>query len=122
MPLTPVLKKEMTERPHIWKSGPDRIAHDQYHAWLVHRAQASFRGEAHELSFEDYKHFWDQDDNWFHRGRSIDCIIMSRRDPEKAWSRDNIRMMDRRTHLEEQAFAARGKPKARGAARKNHRG
>ena len=56
-------------RPHVWKSGPDVLAHEQYQTWLVHKAQASFRGEVHTLTFNEYKAHWDNNDNWHLRDR-----------------------------------------------------
>lgn len=95
-------------RPHVWKSGPDPLAHRQYETWLVHKAQARFRGEAHELPFEDYKELWDRDGNWSLRGRARDCICMVRIDTNLAWSKLNVEMITRKEYLARQSVFKKG--------------
>jgi hypothetical protein len=74
-------------RPHLWRAGPDPTRHDQYQAWLRSRAQAHFRGEAWNLTFEEYEAIWSP--FWHQRGRDSNSLSMSRRDRTGAWSRDN---------------------------------
>lgn len=86
-------------RPHVWKSGPNVKDHEQYQAWLVHKAQANFRGEAHDMSFEDFRNAWNQDGNWELRGRGADNVSMYRIDTLKPWHKDNIAFESRKTYL-----------------------
>lgn len=100
-------------RPHVWKSGPDTRAHEQYQTWLVHKAQANFRGEGHSLSFDKYKEHWDDQDNWSRRGRASACVCMTRIDNKAPWSDDNVKMIDRKLYLSECAKATRAITKQR---------
>lgn len=69
----------------------------QHHAYLVHKAQAKFRGEPHELTEEEYFEAWGE--LWTQRGKQADQYTMTRRDPELAWSRDNVEVITRREQL-----------------------
>lgn len=96
-------------RPHVWKVGPDARLHDQYTAWLKHRAQAEFRGEPHYITFDEWHEIWEQDGNWDQRGRVADSINLSRHDPELPWTKDNCRMATRQQLMRERAALKRGK-------------
>ena len=84
-------------RPHIWRSGPDEVLHDQYVAWSRQRSQALFRGEEFELSYEDFKNIWG--DEWANRGRKSWSKIMTRLDLEKGWTRENTVIWERLQHI-----------------------
>lgn len=86
-------------RPYVWKSGPNLRDHEQYQAWLVHKAQANFRGEAHEMTFEDFREVWNQDGNWELRGRGSENICMYRIDVDQPWRKDNVAFEQRKTYL-----------------------
>ena len=92
-------------RPHLWRSGPDPRAHKQYGAFLVHRAQANFRNEGHELTFEEWTAVWNQDGAWEKRGRGIDSVCLARQDLNLPWSADNIEILTRKEQLSRQAGA-----------------
>jgi len=93
-------------RPQVWKSGPDIERHRMYQPWLLSRAQANFRGEQFDLSFEEYYQLWHKD--WDNRGRRPENMCMTRIDKEGAWSLDNVHIISRKEHLAE-----------RGTSRKN---
>lgn len=95
--------------PHVWLSGPDPILHDQYIAWHRQRAQAHFRGEPFELTYEDFKLLWQE--CWHQRGRTTDSLIMTRRDHKLPWSLQNAHIVSRREFL--RAVGARTKAKRR---------
>lgn len=99
--LSPDRKYYTGPRPERWITGPDRLTHEQYESWLVHKAQARFRGEEHDLSFEDFKELWDQDGNWHSRGRNSTDICMTRWDSGQAWCKENIRMIERSQLIKE---------------------
>jgi hypothetical protein len=88
-------------RPHIWKSGTDPVAHDQYTALLKHRAQANFRKELHLLTFEDWRTLWR--DSWDQRGRSIDSLCLIRVNPNEPWCLHNCAVITRREQLKIQS-------------------
>ena len=91
--------KAKKSRPHLWKSGPDVIAHEQYQAWLVHKAQANFRGEPYELKYEDFRDLWQQDNRWASRGRDSDSTCMYRIQTDLPWTRENIIFEKRKDFL-----------------------
>jgi hypothetical protein len=84
-------------RPHVWLSGPDEYRHSMYHPWMLAKAQAKFRGEKYELTFDQFFELWDG--KWEYRGRGIDDFCISRIDPSKAWKISNVHIITRREHL-----------------------
>lgn len=83
-------------RPLVWKSGPDPVLHQQYAAWSQCRAQANYRGEAWQLTFEEYQEIWQG--SWHLRGRTKNTLCMSRLDSELPWDRSNSQLITRREH------------------------
>lgn len=84
--------------PHTWKTGPDVTTHEQYHAWLKHKSQAAYRGEPHELSFQDWQNFWNQDNAWLQRGRRNTDLVLTRLDTQGSWSLNNCHVITRLEH------------------------
>lgn len=84
-------------RPHVWRVGPDEYRHVKFIAWGRHRAQALYRGEDYQMTFEDFEQAWG--DNYRYRGRSADSLILVRKDDEKSWHKDNVELILRREHL-----------------------
>lgn len=89
------------KRPHVWLTGPDEYKHSMYQPWLLNKAQANFRQEGWELSFEDYYEMWK--DYWPKRGRKADDYCMTRKDWEKPWTKKNTIITIRKDHLAKQA-------------------
>lgn len=87
--------------PNSWCTGPDELKHEKYYAFLKHRSQAKYRCEPHDLTFEDWLEFW-TDENYSQRGRSRDSLILAMSDPELGWTKSNLYITDRLTHLREQ--------------------
>ena len=92
-------------RPHVWRSGPDLYRHQKFIAWGRHKAQALYRGEDYQMTFEDFETAWA--DKFDLRGRSADSLILVRVDDEKAWHKDNVELIDRREHLRRQGLKRR---------------
>lgn len=95
------VKRSRRTTPELWVSGPDPIVHDMYYAWLKHKAQANYRHEEHELSWEDWLEIWTPD-NWANRGRAATDLCLSRIDPYGAWAANNVQVVERREHLKRQ--------------------
>ena len=94
-------------RPHIWKTGPyDEVRHKMFTPWMVGKAQANFRGEEWNLSFEEYYQMWK--DDWHNRGRKGDNVCMTRLDDEGPWDVDNAVIMCRKEHLRIQGLKRTG--------------
>lgn len=81
-------------RPDTWKSGPDPFTHEQYVAWLKHKSQAKFRGEPHQLTFDDWQWAWLH--QWHKRGRNKTSLMLVRVDWHKPWQRDNVMLVTRK--------------------------
>ena len=85
-------------RPHTWRVQGERN-HNQYIAWMRMRAQANYRGEFFELTFEDFQSAWGK--HWEQRGRGADDLCLTRKDPEQPWCHTNIELRKRKEHLAE---------------------
>lgn len=75
--------------PEVWISGDDPIEHDKYYAYLKHRAQALYRKEQYDLSWEDWRQLWPLD-QWLKRGRHKDQLTMYRLDKDQPWHPQNV--------------------------------
>jgi len=89
-------------RPETWQSGPDPVRHAQFHAWGQARAQARFRGEAWELTVEDWIACWG--DSWHLRGRHNHSRYLVRTDWHLPWRGDNIGLVTRNELLYRQCL------------------
>ena len=87
-------------RPQDWMY-PDPFDHERHIPFLRARAQAWFRDEDWELTFEDYCYFWTFE-AWSCRGRGSSDLAMIRLDTEREWSVENCRIVTRREQLERQ--------------------
>lgn len=98
--------------PNKWKyKDPD--VHKKHIPFLRARAQAWYRNEAWNLSFEEFQEIWTED-LWVRRGRHKDCLIMRLIDPKDLdWRRDNIEIVVRREHLSRKRGLERGLPRPR---------
>jgi hypothetical protein len=98
-----IKKRKGGPRPHTWITGPDEEKHDMYHPWQLVKAQAKFRGEDFNLTFEDFYELWEG--YWKFRGRDPEDLCMTRKDSSQAWSRANCSIITRREHLQNQGFS-----------------
>jgi hypothetical protein len=85
-------------RPHVWKSGPDPLAHESYQAWLQCRNQANFRKEGWTLSFDEWQAHWAG--MWHRRGRTSQELCITRIDCSRPWSNANVIIVTRRQHAQ----------------------
>lgn len=93
--------KQKVLRPHRWKV-QGQIPHDQYVAWSRAKAQAAFRNEQWDLTFEEFQKIWQG--YWDQRGRASTDYCMSREDPFGPWTIDNVNCIQRREYLRRQAM------------------
>jgi hypothetical protein len=84
------------QRPHVWMH-PDPEVHAKYHPWQMAKAQAVFRQEPWDLSFEDYCNIWQND--WHNRGRTPDSVCLTRRDEDIGWDFENVEIITRAEHF-----------------------
>lgn len=89
----------------------DPLEHSMHLPFLRARAQASYRKEPWELTFEDWKILWK--DRWHLRGRDPDDLCMTRDDWDLPWNLDNIIIMIRKDFVQKQKdeYAKRRGPK-----------
>lgn len=80
-------------RPHLWCTGTDFQRHRRYLVYVQHRNQAQHRGEAYDLTFDQYLEIWG--DLWEQRGRHRGAWQMIRQDPEQGWWLGNITLSQR---------------------------
>lgn len=99
-------------RPHVWVTGPDPVRHKRYIAFLRQKAQANFRGEGWQFTFEEWLAVWG--DQIELRGRERGSMTMVRIDYEYPWSKDNARIVDRMEHARVQQAVTVAKRKTRG--------
>jgi len=86
-------------RPNTWLSGPDPLTHEKYYAWLKHKSQANYRGEAHELTIEQWLEIWKNDEQFLNRGKQSDNWVLTRIDTDGAWSVSNCEIITRYDQL-----------------------
>lgn len=67
--------------------------------WHNARTQAESRGEAFELTWEDYLLAWTTDDRHLRKGTTNDAMVMARIDRGESWSLNNIEFITRRQQL-----------------------
>lgn len=94
--------------PDDWCTGPDPIRHDKYYAWLKHKAQANFRGEEHNITWEEWESIW-TDELWAKRGRLATDLCLGRLDHLGEWSIHNVHVVPRSEHLKRQKEFLRAK-------------
>lgn len=87
-------------RPEVWKVKGE-IPHHQWKTYMVAKAQASYRKEQFELSFEQYQKLWNG--KWHLRGRDNHKLTLTRKDMLQPWCEDNCVVMTRLEHLSRQA-------------------
>jgi hypothetical protein len=95
------------DRPYRWHF-EDPILREQHFAYNKAKAQARFRKEEWELSLEDYFDAWAG--SWHLRGRASHNMVMTRRDPERAWSPANVEIIPRYESICRIAEQRRGQP------------
>jgi hypothetical protein len=79
-----------------WKTGPNPLLHEKFECWHKARAQARFRGEPWDLTFEQWVEVWGI--NWNLRGRGAHDLCMTRRDPSEPWNPANAILIERSEH------------------------
>jgi hypothetical protein len=82
-------KQTRVRNPNTYKSGPDPLRHSMYRPFSQRKAQADFRNEIWELTFDEFADFWK--DYWHLRGRTSGDYHMTRIDKSKPWNINNIR-------------------------------
>jgi hypothetical protein len=85
--------------PNNWITGPDPLRREKYYAYLKHRAQAKFRNEHYELTWDDWETLW-PDELFLRRGRRNKDLCIARLDRLDSWNTHNCTVC---TMLEQKA-------------------
>ena len=85
--------------PKTWKSGPDEINHKLYTDCQRARAQAWYRGEEWYITEQEYIRLWREDDRYLKKGRTVECLCLSKIDYTLPWTMDNVHFITRREHF-----------------------
>lgn len=85
--------------PRIWKSGPDEINHKLYTDCQRARAQAWYRGEQWFITEEEYIQLWRAEDRYQRKGRTVECLCLTKIDYDLPWTVDNVQFITRREHF-----------------------
>lgn len=88
------------KRPERWISGTDPARHEKYDPYLKAKAQANFRGEGWDMTFDEFEQLWG--DLWYNRGRDADNNCMTRIDWNAPWTFDNCEIITRLEQLQRQ--------------------
>jgi len=99
-------------RPNAWITGPDPVRHKRYIAFLRQKAQANFRDEGWNFTFDEWLAVWGE--NIVYRGRQRGTMTMVRVDYKQPWSKTNSRIVDRREHSRVQQAVTVAKRKQNG--------
>lgn len=93
-------------KPDRWIVGPDAERHERFQPWHKARAQANYRGEIWDLTFDQWYDIWG--DKWDQRGRGADQYCMVLIDPDHGWTVNNVEVITRREHLQRLGFNRKG--------------
>ena len=85
--------------PSKWITGSDPLTHDKYYAYLKHKAQARYRNEYHDLTWEQWESFWSHSD-FLKRGRSGDSLCLAMIDQTQGWTYANCEVIRRKEQLQ----------------------
>ena len=72
-----------------YKMFRDSFSNERRLAWIRSKAQAEFRGEVWNISWEEFCHFWKTPSLWSRRGRHINNLVLTRYNVEAPWDKDN---------------------------------
>jgi hypothetical protein len=94
--------------PENWCTGPDPRRHKQYYAYLKHKSQAHYRGEPHELTWDEWETIWNTDSQWEKRGRHREDLCLTMIDPDCGWHISNVQVVTRLEQLQLLGYARIG--------------
>lgn len=75
--------------PEFWDTDEARILFDMRYAWMKHKAQASYRGEEHSLTLDEWMDIWTPE-TFVQRGRTVDSYCLYMDDFTLGWHKDNV--------------------------------
>jgi hypothetical protein len=76
-------------------------------SWSRMKAQAKYRNEGWNLTWEQYQEIWDG--KWHLRGRQPGDLCLTRIDWDGIWDINNVSIVDRETHWKKQGIMTKAK-------------
>ena len=89
----------MPKPKHPYHRHKDPLDHKRNRWFVRSRAQAEFRGEQWNLTYEEFCEFWPTEEIINRRGRDGDSLCLTRLDPELPWDRTNTCQVTRKIQL-----------------------
>ena len=80
---------------------------EQRVGWLRMKAQAKFRNEPFEITWEDYLKIWEG--RWHQRGSSRESYTLQRIDWKGGWTLNNVHIVSRLEHWRRQCSLLKGR-------------
>ena len=77
----------------------DKFTNDRRLAWVRSVCQARYRKEDWELTFSEFCQFWNTEQRFHRRGRSINSLVLVRIDDFDPWNRNNCVIITRAQQL-----------------------
>lgn len=68
---------------------------DRYRVYKQAEYQARYRGEEWQISFREWCQIWQDPLTWSRRGRGVEDLSMTRRNPVKPWTLKNVMVLSR---------------------------
>jgi hypothetical protein len=81
------------------------IQREQRLSWNRMRAQAKFRNELWDISWEQFLDIWAA--HWHMRGRAVNSLCLTRVDWHGPWTVDNTKLVSRKAHVQMQGLQKR---------------
>jgi hypothetical protein len=95
------------------KKYPGKIEGEKRLVFLRMRAQAVYRDEEWAITWEQFQKIW-PDDLWDQRGRSSNCLVLTRKDLDGPWVKHNVHIIQRAQQLSKMSSRPRKPKKLKG--------
>lgn len=89
-------------RPKSWTFPDDPVKTKAYLCYLRAKAQAKFREEFWDLTFDQWWHLWTSSGQWHNKGKAADEYCMLQRNTDLGWTVDNAYIATREEHFKTQ--------------------
>jgi hypothetical protein len=90
------------QRPKAWIFPNDPVKNQAYLCYLRAKAQAKFRKEFWEFSFEDWWAMWEASGQWHNKGKKAHEYCMMQHDTDQGWTKANAYVATRAEHYRTQ--------------------
>ena len=102
------------QRPWQWMFPNDPLTKDAYYKYLRAKAQAKFRMEPWDLTWDYWWALWTKSGQWLNRSNVKSGYCMSMTDRELGWVQNNVEIITRGEHFAHRASQAGARPSRSG--------